>query len=115
MLLMIPDKKPLPYAAIALSLCGLVVLGLFGMLLLADSMMTMPGDGAQPWLREKFLMLGALLIALPLMLLAAAGFAITGIRAGRTVLANQVICGLAVMMLLFGAWLAGLFRMSILS
>jgi len=45
---MIPSKKPWPYAPIALSLLGLVLLGLFGMLLLADSMMTMPGDGAQP-------------------------------------------------------------------
>lgn len=106
---MIPDKKPLPYAAIALSLIGLVLLGLFGMLLLADSMMTMPGDGAQPRLKEKTLILGALIIALPLMLIAAAGLAIAGIRAGRTVLANQIICGLAVAVLLLGAWLAGIF------
>lgn len=59
--------------------------------------------------------LGALIIAQPLMLLSAVGFAIAGIRAGRTVLANQIICGLAFAMLLLGAWLAGIFNMSILS
>ena len=112
---MIPDKKPLPYATIALSLLGLVLLGLFGMLLLADSMMTMPGDGAQPGFKGKTLTLGVLIIALPLMLIAAAGLAIAGIRSGRTVLANQIICGLAFAVLLLGAWLAGIFSLSILS
>lgn len=109
---MIPGKKPWPYAAIALSLLGLVLLGLFGMLLLADSMMTMPGDGAQPWFKEKNLILGALIIALPLMLICAAGLAIAGIRAGRTVLANQIICGLTFLVLLLGTWLAGIFSLS---
>ncbi|MCC6076710.1 hypothetical protein ACFPTX_03155 [Pseudomonas sp. GCM10022188] len=112
---MIPSKKFWPYAAIALSLLGLVLLGLFGTLLLAGGMMTMPGDGAQPWFKEKTLVLGALIIALPLMLLSAAGVAIAGIRAGRTVLANKIICGLAFAMLLLGAWLAGIFSLSILS
>lgn len=112
---MIPDKKPWPYAAIALSLLGLVLLDLFCMVLLFESMMTMPGDGAQPWLQEKALALGAMIIALPLMLISAAVFAIAGIRAGRTVLANQIICGLAFAVLLMGAWLAGIFSLSILS
>jgi len=112
---MIPDKKPWPYAAIALSLLGLVLLDLFCMLLLFESMMTMPGDGAQPWLQEKALALGAMIIALPLMLIFAAGFAIAGIRAKRTVLANQIISGLAFGLFLLAAYLTGLFRLSILS
>ena len=112
---MIPSKKPWPYAAIALSLLGLVLLGLFGMLLLANSMMAMPGDGAQPGLKEKNLVIGALIMALPLILLSATGVAIAGIRAGRTVLANKIICGLAFAMLLLGAWLADIFSLNILS
>lgn len=88
-----PDKKYRPYAAIALSLLGLVLLSLLGMFLLIASTITIPGDGATPWLREKTWVIKGLVISTPLMLVSATGFAIAGIRAGHTVLANQVICG----------------------
>lgn len=94
---MTPDKKPWPYAAIALSLLGLVLLSLFSMVLLFASMITMPGDGATPWLREKNWILAFLVILTPLMLASATGFAIAGIHARRTVHANQIICGLCLL------------------
>lgn len=94
---MTPDKKPKPYASIATSLLGLTLLSLLCMFFLTASMMTMPGDGATPWLREKTWILAFLVTLTPLLLISAAGFAIAGIRTRRNLLANQTICGLCLL------------------